>query len=52
MSSTLKRVLLLVATGSVLLQASTCITTRTFQSIDTVLLAAVAGITYFIATKA
>jgi hypothetical protein len=52
MSSTLKRILLLVATGGMMLQVTTCITDRTLASIDTVLLGAVAGIAYYIATKA
>jgi hypothetical protein len=52
MSSNLKRVLILVATGGMLLQTTSCITDRTILSIETVLLGAIAGITYFIATKA
>jgi hypothetical protein len=52
MSSNLKRVLLLIAAGGMLLQTQTCITSRLIQSIDTVLLAGVLGTAYYIATKA
>lgn len=52
MSSNLKRVLFLLAAGGMLLQTQTCITDRFIASLDTVLLGALAGITYYIATKA
>jgi hypothetical protein len=52
MSSNLKRVLILIATGGMLLQTQACITDNTILAIDTVLLGAITGITYFIATKA
>jgi hypothetical protein len=52
MSSNLKRVLLLLTTGGMLLQTQACIPTETFLAIDTVILGAIAGITYFIARQA
>jgi len=52
MSSNLKRFLLVLAAGGMLLQTQTCITTRFFDSVDTVLLGGIAVGLYYLAKKA